>query len=259
MFCVFSASDKSYHEMKKEDIILGQVETYQASSAVWSFKRVDDIVHGINLKLSNMVGGFPFEYAGIVWKDSERLYLCGEFSLDEDNHRNIQNLILSAKNGYAAKRFYKTPNKKLVRSDFDEFKLQWMLHCVWEKCKGNEDFRNLLLSIPSDVILVENTTTDNGGSAEIWGCRNKELVNKRKTVEKQLRKQYQNKTQKEIEYLINVETNKIDDIGEWRGQNNIGKILMICKECIEEGNVPAIDYNILNKAKIYIAGNLISF
>ena len=155
MFCIFSASDQSYHEMKKKDIILGQVETYQASSVVWSFKHVDDIVHGINLKLSNMVGGFPFEYAGMVWKDSERLYLCGEFSLDEDDHRKIQNLILSAKSGYAAKRFYKTPNKKLVRRDFDEFKLQWMLHCVWEKCKGNEDFRNLLLSIPSDVILVE--------------------------------------------------------------------------------------------------------
>ena len=52
--------------MKKEDIILGQVENYKASSNVWSFKRVDDIVNGVNLKLSNMVGGFPFEYAGIL-------------------------------------------------------------------------------------------------------------------------------------------------------------------------------------------------
>ena len=245
--------------MKKEDIILGQVENYKASSNVWSFKRIDDIVNGVNLKLSNMVGGFPFVYAGILWKDSERLYLCGEFSHNTEEHRQIQNLILAAKSGYAAKRFYKTPNKKLVRSDFNSFKLQWMLHCVWEKCKGNEEFRKLLLSIPSDVILVENTTTDNGGSAEIWGCRNKELVNKRKIVEAQLREQHQDKTKKEIEYLINVETNKIDDIGEWRGQNNIGKILMICRQCIEEGTVPDIDYNMLNEAKIYIAGNLISF
>lgn len=169
--------------MKKEDIILGQVENYKASSNVWSFKRVDDIVNGVNLKLSNMVGGFPFEYAGILWKDGERLYLCGEFSHNTEEHRQIQNLILAAKSGYAAKRFYKTPNKKLVRSDFNSFRLQWMLYCVWQKCKGNEEFRKLLLSIPSDVILVENTTTDNGGSAELWGCRNKELVNKRKIVE----------------------------------------------------------------------------
>lgn len=92
-----------------------------------------------------------------------------------------------------------------------------MLHCVWEKCKGNEDFQNLLFSIPSDVILVENTTTDNGGSAEFWGCRNRELVRKRKALEKQLREQYQGMPKKEIEFLINVETNKIDDIGEWYG------------------------------------------
>lgn len=245
--------------MKKEDIILGQVENYKASSNVWSFKRVDDIVNGVNLKLSNMVGGLPLEYAGILWKDSERLYLCGEFSHNTEEHRQIQNLILAAKSGYAAKRFYKTPNKKLVRSDFNSFRLQWMLYCVWQKCKGNEEFRKLLLSIPSDVILVENTTTDNGGSAELWGCRNKELVNKRKIVEAQIKEQHQGKPKKEIEYLINVETNKINNIGVWCGQNNIGKILMICRQCIEEGTVPNIDYNILNEAKIYIAGNLISF
>lgn len=245
--------------MKKEDLILGQTEAYQASSAVWSFKRVDDIVHGINLKLSNMVGSFPFECAGLSWKDSERLYLCGEFSHNTKEHRQIQDLILSATSGYAAKRFYKTPNKKLVRSDFDGFKLQWMLYCVWQKCKGNEDFRKLLLSIPSDVILLENTTTDNGGSAEIWGCRNKELVNKRKAIEKEIRKQHPDMSKKKLEHLINVETNKIDDIGVWRGQNNIGKILMICKLCLESGTEPDIDYELLNKANIYLLGHLLAF
>lgn len=95
---------------------------------------MDDIVHSVNLRLNNMIGGFPFEYAGMVWKDSERLYLCGEFSLNEDNHKKIQNFILTAKSGYAAKDFYK---------------------------------------IPSDVIIVVNTTTENGGSAEFRGYRNK--------------------------------------------------------------------------------------
>ena len=36
--------------MKKEDIILRQIEFYQVSPAVWNFRCVDDIVHGINLK-----------------------------------------------------------------------------------------------------------------------------------------------------------------------------------------------------------------
>lgn len=258
-FVYLATTDNFYYVMENEDIILGQIETYKASSKIWSFKRVDDIVHGINLKLSNMVGSFPFEYAGMVWKDSERLYLCGEFSLNTEKHRQIQDSILAAKSGYAAKRFYMTPNKELVRSDFNSFKLQWMLHCVWEKCKGNGDFRNLLFSIPSDVILVENTTTDNGGSAEFWGCRNRELVRKRKALEKQLREQYQGMPKREIEFLINVETNKIDDIGEWYGQNNIGKIIMICKRCLEDGTMPDIDYGILSLSNIYIAGNLLRF
>lgn len=245
--------------MNKEELILGKMESYKASSKVWSFKRVNDIVHGLNLKLSNMVGGFPFEYAGIIWKDSERLYLCGEFSNNTEEHNGVQSLIISAKSGYAAKRFYKTPNQKLVRKDFDSFKLQWMLHCVWRKCKGNEDFRKLLQSIPSDIILVENTTTDHGGSADFWGCRNKELVKRRKEIEKQLRAQHEGMPKKEIEYMINVETNKIDDIGEWNGQNNIGKILMICKQCLENNTTPDIDYKILNQANIYIAGKLLRF
>lgn len=245
--------------MKEEDIILERIERYKASSKVWSFKRVDDIVHGVNLKLSNMVGGFPFKFAGRTWSDSERLYLCGEFSQNTAEHRHVQELILAAKSGYAAKRFYKTPNKGLVRNDFNAFKLQWMQHCVWEKCKGNENFRKLLLSLPSDIILVENTTTDNGGSAEYWGCRNKELVAKRKNVEKALRERNGGSPKKELEYLINVETNKVDDVGEWVGQNNIGKILMICKRCLEKGTVPDIDYKVLNASNIYILGNLLQF
>ena len=44
------------------NIILGQEEVYTANPNVWSFKRVKDIVNGINLRLSNMAGGFPFEF-----------------------------------------------------------------------------------------------------------------------------------------------------------------------------------------------------
>ena len=62
------------------NVILGQEEVYTANPNVWSFKRVRDIVNGINLRLSNMAGGFPFEFNGTTWADSERLYLCGQFS-----------------------------------------------------------------------------------------------------------------------------------------------------------------------------------
>ena len=79
-----------------------------------------------------------------------------------------------------------------------------------------------------------------------------------KLVERQLREQYKGLSKKEIDYLVNIETNKIDDIGEWSGQNNIGKILMICKHCLEDGSLPDIDYDILNSSRIYILGDLLT-
>ena len=90
---------KNYH--------LGREEVYPASSKIWSFKKVDDIVNGFNLRVTNMAGGFPFECCGRIWPDSERLYLCGEYSHNTEEHFNIQKELRSAKSGYAAKRFYK--------------------------------------------------------------------------------------------------------------------------------------------------------
>lgn len=58
---------------------------------------------------------------------------------------------------------------------------------------------------------------------------------------------------------INLETNKINDVGEWRGQNNIGKILMICRDCIANGTEPPIDYELLRNANIHILGKKLTF
>ena len=238
---------------------LGREEAYIASPQVWSFRSVDDIVNGINLRLSNMAGGFPFECGGRVWKDSERLYLCGEWSNNTDEHRFIQECLLSYTSGFGAKRFGKSRFRNFIRPDFADFRLQWMLYCVWQKCKGNEDFRELLLQIPQDVVLVGNTTTDKWNSAEIWGCRNWELVNKRLNLETILMYNHKGMKQKDLKKLINVETNKINNIGVWKGQNNIGKILMLCRECIREGVEPPIDYDLLKRSNIYILGELLTF
>ncbi|MBO4820890.1 MAG: NADAR family protein [Prevotella sp.] len=241
------------------NIILGQVETYTATPNVWSFKKVEDIVNGFNLRLTNMAGGFPFEFNDTTWKDSERLYLCGEYSNDTDRHRQIQQALLDYTSGYAAKRFGKARYRKEVREDFPSFRLQWMLFCVWQKCKGNSDFRELLLSIPEYVTLVENTTTDKWESATIWGCKNPELHNQRVNLEKALTTQHQGMNRKELDNLINIETNKVCEVGEWKGQNNIGKILMICRDCIAEGMEPTIDYELLRSANIHLLGQKLTF
>ena len=160
--------------------------------------------------------------------------------------------------GYACKRFVKARYRKQVREDFSTFRLQWMLFCVWQKCKGNADFRKLLLST-DNAILVENTTKDRWDSAEIWGCRNWELINKRANLATVLMARHKDMNHKERKNLINIETNKINDIGEWKGQNNIGKILMICRDCLREGTAPTIDYDLLNRANIYLFGERLTF
>lgn len=245
-------------KVSARDYNLGREEVYSASSKIWSFKYAKDIVNGIHLPISNMAGGFPFECNGDIWPDSERLYLCGEFSHNTDEQLSIQKDLLSKNSGYAAKQFVKPKYKKQVRSDFTTFRLQWMIYCVWTKCQGNEDFSKLLLSIPDEAILVENTTSDKGGTAEIWGCKNEKLTSARKELAQKLETDNPHMKKKDLELLINVETNKLCDIGEWRGQNNIGKILMLCRDCLRNATEPDIDYDLLNNASIYLLGKRLS-
>lgn len=235
---------------------LGREERIAASEQpVWCFKKVTDIVEGIELRLSNMAGGYPFEFAGVRWPSSEQLYLAGEF-IDPD----IQRELLSVTSGYAAKRFIKAKHKKQVREDFSTFRLHWMLFVVWQKCLGNADFRNKLLSLPEGVILIEETTLDNGGTATVWGCRNTELVAHRKQLTDRFKRwNGSNLTKKELDLKLNIETNKVRNIGVFEGQNNIGKILMICRRCIIEGTEPPIDRALLNRADITLFGKTIRF
>lgn len=244
----------------EEAIILDHEEVYNPKiQNVWCFKHVDDIVEGIKLDLCNMTSCYPFEVEGVKWRSSEELYLAGEFSNNTTEHFAIQEELRAAKSPYAAKRFVKGKHRKEVREDFTEFRTQWMLWCVWQKCKGNIDFRRKLLSIPDDVILVEETTTDTGGSGQIWGCSNRELVEARKAVAQTIAEKHSDLSKKNLDFLINVETNAIRNVGILRGQNNIGKIQMICHDCIKRGIEPDIDFNLLRSKNIFILGKLLIF
>lgn len=54
-----------------------------------SFSKASDIVNGINVRLTNMAGGYPFSFGGATWHDSETLYLCGEFSDSSEKNDNF--------------------------------------------------------------------------------------------------------------------------------------------------------------------------
>ena len=51
----------------------------------------------------------------------------------------------------------------------------------------------------------------------------------------------------------------VNGIGSFVGQNNLGKILMICRDCLIQGVGPPIDYNLLETEDIHILGKRISF
>ena len=59
-------------------------------------------------------------------------------------------------------------------------------------------------------------------------------------------------TKKDVEHLVSIETNKVNQVGIFTGQNNLGKILMLCREAIKNNITPKIDYNLLSKYDIFL-------
>ena len=246
------------------EIILGRVEHINASHFnCLSFAKASDMVNGINVRLSNMAGGYPFPFGGVTWRDSETLYLCGEFSDSSEKHLSVQEDMQRQTSGFAAKRFIKKRNSNLIRQDFADFRIQWMLYVVWQKCMGNADFANLLLKLPHDAIIIEDTTKQHGDTKEVWGCTNTELAIRRAELKKKVTRQAKSDNPKiskaALKRLVNMEICKVNSFGVFVGQNNLGKILMICRDCLIQGVEPPIDYNLLETKDIHILGKRISF
>lgn len=251
-------------ETETFEIILGRVEHINASHFnCLSFAKASDMVNGINVRLSNMAGGYPFSFGGVTWHDSETLYLCGEFSDSSEKHLLVQEDMQRQTSGFAAKRFIKKRNSNLIRQDFADFRIQWMLYVIWQKCKGNADFANLLLKLPHDAIIIEDTTKQHSDTKEIWGCTNQALSARRAEVKKETIKQakadYPNISKAALKRLVNSETCKVNGIGTFVGQNNLGKILMICRDCLIQGVEPPIDYALLESKDIHIMGKRLTF
>ena len=243
---------------------LGRVEKYDATQVhCCSFAKASDIADGIKVRFSNMAGGYPFSFLGITWKDSETLYLCGEFSDASDKHLSVQKEMQRQTSGFAAKRFVKKRNKANIRQDFADFRIQWMLYVVWQKCMGNADFANLLLQLPHDAIIIEDTTKQQGDTREVWGCTNTELAIRRAELKKKVTRQAKTDNPKiskaALKRLVNMEICKVNSFGVFVGQNNLGKILMICRDCLSCGMEPQIDYALLESKDIHILGKRISF
>ena len=243
-----------------EEIVLDRVETYDATvQNCWSFRNAGDVRDGVVLDLGNMVSGYEFDMLGQHFLNSEAAYIAGAYSLEGEQYADIQRMLSTWDNGYTAKAVFRKQHNeytRLIRQDWTQFNIQWMLLVIWEKCKSNSAFRDVLLSIPPDAVIIENST-DVGtedptkSTSTIWGCWNRELMDARYVIEEDVANRTSAKSKKEIEYRQMVERNKINHIGIWRGKNLMGKIHKLCQIALLTNTEPPIDYNVLDGGHIY--------
>lgn len=244
-----------------EEIVLDRVETYDATvQNCWSFRNAGDVRDGVVLDLGNMVSGYEFDMLGQHFLNSEAAYIAGAYSLEGEQYADIQRMLSTWDNGYTAKAVFRKQHNeytRLIRQDWTQFNIQWMLLVMWEKCKSNSAFRDILLSIPRDAVIIENST-DVGtedptkSTSTIWGCWNRELMDARYVIEEDVANRTSAKSKKEIEYRQMVERNKINHIGIWHGKNLMGKIHKLCQIALLTNTEPPIDYKLLGLNNVYL-------
>ena len=202
-----------------DGIELGRTEIYDASKQnCWPFCKAIDVRNGITLSLGNLCKGYSFALNGHIFRTSEAAYLCGEFS-DTPSKQSIQYSLMEEPNAFLAKKVIKRKNIEYVREDWVEVRLQWMLYVVWQKCIGNSNFRNLLLSIPNDVVIIEDSTANYGSTSSVWGAKNKELRNVRRALKKELIAHNPTMRKKDLNLLISKECGNITNVGSFVGGN----------------------------------------
>lgn len=232
----------------------GRTEAYDAAVLnCYAFRRGTDERNGIVLSLGNMVSGYPFEIEGIRFENSECAYISGAFSLGTPQHLALQRQLTVCTNGFMAKKGIRKPHESEAHADWEAFNVEWMKYVVWQKCLGNSDFCKLLRSLPGDAVIIEDSTFQAGRTATVWGTRNVELKKRLNAYKKELKALDYSKT------AIKREQDKMR-LGEWstigvfRGQNLMGKILMACKQALEQGVELPIDYALLQEAHINLLG-----
>lgn len=165
MLQTFQSEEARYNASLSVETLSQQESLDPNKLRIIRYSKPHDTCEGREIHLGNQAGGFPFDCLGHHFPSVEHLYLLGEWSLSGDEYKAIQEDVLTSKSGYAAKRFKKPKYHHKIREDFKTFRHQWMLWCIWQKCQGNKDFCQHLLSMPDDAIIVEEVPHDN-----IWAA-----------------------------------------------------------------------------------------
>lgn len=243
-------------------IDLRRLEEYNTSKVkTWSFLHTDDVRNGHSINIGNFSSEHGLVLCGEHFFHSESAYIVGLFSMNTQDHIDIQRQLQYEKSPTDAK--FKVRSKYVKqgysRTDWNEFKAEWMLYVVWQKCITNSEFAKLLRYIPKDVIIIENTTNQGTGSNLFWGAQNKDIEDAHDCIEREVELSNPSMAARELNKLKSIERNKINNIGIWKGINCLGKCLNICKYCLDNDTTPPIDYNLLRSKQIYLFGKLLTF
>lgn len=234
-------------------------EVYDASTLdCYAFRCGGDVRCGLSLALGNMVAGFGFDLQGVHFHNSECAYIAGMFSLGTPEHTDIVRQLVACDDGWAAKKKIRKAHEQERREDWLSFNVPWMHYLVWQKCRTSEAFRKLLLAFPPEAMLLEDSTYATSATATKWGMRNAELRKRLTAMKREITAQGMNKAS------IKSEQDKMrlgpwSTIGEWRGQNLLGKILMNCRDAMHHHTEPLIDYAPLRAAQIHLLGRELTF
>ena len=247
----------------KQDLYKREKEVYNvAEHYCVAFRSKNDLWKGMRIPFGNMNGGYPYKMHGVEFPTSEHAYIFGLFSNNTPEHIAIQRELLSEPNGYNAKKIVRKNNRRQHRADWWGFNLEWMLYCVWEKANQCSEFRELLMAIPEGATIIEDGSFQKVNKSfdgvSYWGARNPE-----KRAFGKLAREYA----KSLELNTQKATDEVEDkllwdycnVGTYTGNNIMGKILTMVKQCLHDGTQPDIDYELLKSKNIYFLGNLIGF
>lgn len=234
----------------------------------WSFNSRTDVRDGVELKLGNMGNDFGVKILGIEFPNSEVPYQLAIFDNSAKSVKIQEEIVNNEEwlcNGLKMKRkFIKSEEgsndeyyKYRRDTEFEKGKqlwcYEWMKWVVWEKVKQNKGFRDILLSIPKDAIIIEQAQKEKDTQ---WGAWNEELLAERGIVVKSTEIENgvgkTSKAVRDVTYLVN-------NVGEWVGENAMGQILTMCKLALYERMELPIDETILNDANINWFGQVLRF
>lgn len=242
----------------------------------WSFRKSDDEkdIEELDVKmkrgktdvfkndLGNMCKGYPFKVCGEEFQNSECAYIAGLFSQNTPMNIKIQRELQACDNGYEAKKAIRRKYEQVGgfhREDWNTFNVQWMLYVVWQKVSQNKEFSDKLRVIPDNAMIVENSSYQKGDTALFWGMKNEELRKAHDIIDIAVELEQYDAKKKDVNVSKRKKRSALNHIGVWEGVNCMGKILTICKHCLEHGIEPPIDYNLLRSKKIYLFGRLLTF